>query len=272
MNDDLQPLKNRLRWLNRSILILGVAILLGVIVWAVRGLGGSESGTKSTVVHPASSASNVATRAASAVTAAQPKPALSTAQQERAAAAAMSALSSASAPAPAAPALASAPAKSTESTESTESSKTSSLAAASAAHSVASAPAAQAVAPETAAPALVPPSTVKPKATERKSAAPTRTAKTSTSAAKHRQAGAVGVCHAAGWYVQVGAFGKQQSIDRLARKLHGAGYTRVCVAAQDVRGLSLFYVGPYRNADAARAARDPLRKLTGTEGLLRKLP
>lgn len=269
MNDDLQPLKNRLRWLNRSILVLGVAILLGVIVWAVRGLGGSESGTKSTVVHPASSASNVATRAASAVTAAQPKPALSTAQQERAAAAAMSALSSASAPAPAAPALASAPAKSTESTES---SKTSSLAAASAAHSVASAPAAQAVAPETAAPALVPPSTVKPKATERKSAAPTRTAKTSTSAAKHRQAGAVGVCHAAGWYVQVGAFGKQQSIDRLARKLHGAGYTRVCVAAQDVRGLRLFYVGPYRNADAARAARDPLRKLTGTEGLLRKLP
>ena len=76
----------------------------------------------------------------------------------------------------------------------------------------------------------------------------------------------------AGWYVQVGAFGKQQSIDRLARKLHGAGYTRVCVAAQDVRGLRLFYVGPYRNADAARAARDPLRKLTGTEGLLRKLP
>lgn len=262
MNDDLQPLKNRLRWLNRSILILGVAILLGVIVWAVRGLGGSESGTKSTVVHPASSASNVATRAASAVTAAQPKPALSTAQQERAAAAAMSALSSASAPAPAAPAQASAP---------VISSKASSPAAASV---VASAPATQAVAPETTASAVAPPSTAKPKpkTPERKSAAPVRTAKTSTSAAKHRQAGTVGVCHAAGWYVQVGAFGKQQSIDRLARKLHGAGYTRVCVAAQDVRGLRLFYVGPYRNADAARAARDPLRKLTGTEGILRKLP
>lgn len=262
MNDDLQPLKNRLRWLNRSILVLGVAILLGVIVWAVRGLGGSESGTKSTVVHPASSASNVATRAASAVTAAQPKPALSTAQQERAAAAAMSALSSASAPAPAAPTQASAP---------VISSKASSQAAASV---VASAPATQAVAPETTASAVAPPSTAKPKpkTPERKSAAPTRTAKTSTSAAKHRQAGAVGVCHAAGWYVQVGAFGKQQSIDRLARKLHGAGYTRVCVAAQDVRGLRLFYVGPYRNADAARAARDPLRKLTGTEGILRKLP
>ena len=264
MNDDLQPLKNRLRWLNRIILVLGVAILLGVIVWAVRGLGGSESGTKSTVVHPASSASNVATRAASAVTAAQPKPALSTAQQERAAAAAMSALSSASAPAPAAPTQASAPAVS---------SKASSLAAASAARSVASVPATQAVAPEMAAPAVAPPSTAKPKATERKPAAPARTAQASTtSTVKHRRAGAVGVCHAAGWYVQVGAFGKQQSIDRLASKLHGAGYTRVCVAARDVRGLRLFYVGPYRNADAARAARDPLRKLTGTEGLLRKLP
>ncbi len=248
-------------------------MLLGVIAWAVLGLRGPDSGTKSTVVHPASSASNVATRAASAVAAAQPKPALSTAQQERAAAAAMNALSSASAPAPGASTPASAPAVSTVS------SKASSLAAASvaasAAHSVASAPATQAVAPQTTASAAAPSSTVKPKpkAPERKSAAPARTTQASTpSAGKHRQAGAVGICRAAGWYVQVGAFGKQQSIDRLARKLHGAGYTRVCVAGQDVRGLRLFYVGPYRNADAARAARDPLRKQTGTDGILRKLP
>jgi cell division septation protein DedD len=71
--------------------------------------------------------------------------------------------------------------------------------------------------------------------------------------------------------VQVGAFGKQQSIDRLAQKLHAAGYARVCVVAQPVRGLHLFYVGPYKSAAAARDARSPLHKLTMAEGVLRKL-
>lgn len=86
-----------------------------------------------------------------------------------------------------------------------------------------------------------------------------------------KRVGAVGVCRSAGWYVQVGAFGKQQSIDRLASKLHRAGYTQVCVAAQQVRGLHLFYVGPYKNAASARDAKAPLHKLTGAEGILRKL-
>ena len=59
MNDDLQPLKNRLRWLNRSILALGILILLGLIVWAVVGLRQPAKGvTTSTVIHPASSAAN----------------------------------------------------------------------------------------------------------------------------------------------------------------------------------------------------------------------
>ncbi|HOI67060.1 MAG TPA: SPOR domain-containing protein, partial [Thiomonas arsenitoxydans] len=57
----------------------------------------------------------------------------------------------------------------------------------------------------------------------------------------------------------------------LASKLHRAGYTQVCVAAQQVRGLHLFYVGPYRNAASARDAKAPLHKLTGVEGILRKL-
>lgn len=265
MNDDLQPLKNRVRWLNRGILVLGILILLGLIAWAALGLRGSAPGTKSTVVHPASSASNVAARSASAVAASQPKPALSTAQQERNAAAAMNALAAASQPAAATATQASAPAVS-----STASIAASTPAAPSAAETTAAAAAASAKAPGVAAA----PSTVKPepKPKHRPTATPVRKAHAPASTEKPRPSGAVGVCRAAGWYVQVGAFGKQQSIDRLARKLHGAGYAQVCVVAKEVRGLRLFYVGPYRNADAARAARGPLRKLTGTEGILRKLP
>ncbi|MGE0070124.1 MAG: SPOR domain-containing protein [Thiomonas sp.] len=248
MNDDLEPLKNRLRWLNRSILVLGILILLGLVAWAVFGLRQTAPGSKSTVIHPASSASNLATRAASAVATAQPKPAMSTAQQERAAAAAMNALSAASAPQTGAAA-----------------------ATASEAAAVSSAPANAASAPiktQTAIPQTAS-SAVRTGVAPRP--APERAAPKPKPVAQPKRAGAVGVCRTAGWYVQVGAFGKQQSIDRLAQKLHRAGYTRVCVAARQVRGLHLFFVGPYKNAAAARDARAPLRKLTGVEGILRKL-
>lgn len=256
MNDDLHPLKNRLRWLNRSILALGVLILLGLIVWAVVGLRKPAVQTTSTVIHPASSASNLPTRSASAVAASAPRPAMSTAQQEKTAAAAMDALSAASAPAaavvasqPAAPAAPSAPSKPPE----------------------ASSPAAAApAAPPVAAPPVAPSKPQRHKAVvpvskqERTSSRPT--------AAREQRVGTVHVCRTGGWYVQVGAFGKQRSIDRLAQRLHRAGYTQVCVAARTARGLHLFYVGPYRDAAAARAARAPLHKLTGAEGILRKLP
>jgi cell division protein FtsN len=265
LNDDLQPLKNRLRWLNRSILVLGVLILLGLIVWAVVGLRKPTPGTESTVIHPASSASNRAARAASAVAAAAPKLAMSTAQQERAAAAAMDALSAASAPKTAATA-----------------SQAARVASAAAPTQTASAPApAPTAVVETASSAVtaaapskpVAKPVAKPKPEQHKPAVQARTepARAAATPAKPKRVGAVGVCRTAGWYVQVGAFGKQQSIDRLASKLHRAGYTQVCVAAQQVRGLHLFYVGPYRNAASARDAKAPLHKLTGAEGILRKL-
>jgi len=272
LNDDLQPLKNRLRWLNRSILALGILILLGLIAWAVVGLRKPAVGTTSTVIHPASSASNLLTRAASAVVASRPRPAVSTAQQEKAAAAAMDALSAASAP----------------------------QAAGVAAKAVAaSAPSAQSRAPEASQPALAPSAALppvaqapvanpqpepasksepKPEPKPQQHKVTTQDHKATaqprprTATAKLQRVGAVPVCHRAGWYVQVGAFGKQHSIDRLAQHLHRAGYTEVCVATNEVRGLRLFYVGPYRNAATARAARAPLHKLTGTEGILRKLP
>ena len=256
MNDDLQPLKNRLRWLNRSILALGVLILLGLVVWAVQGLRKPQVGTTSTTIHAASSVPDMLTPAASQV-AASPKPVASMAQQEKTAAAQMNALSAASTPTAAV--LASQPAAPSERASQT------------AVASVAAESAPQAAVPQAAAPETV----VKPKATAHK-AATHATKQTSSAvrpvATKPQRIGTVHVCHAAGWYLQVGAFGKQHSIDRLAQRLHRAGYSRVCVAAKDVRGLRLFYVGPYRNADAARAARAPLHKLTGTEGILRKLP
>lgn len=262
MNDDLQPLKNRLRWLNRSILVLGVLILLGLIVWAVVGLRKPTPGTESTVIHPASSASNRAARAASAVAAAAPKPAMSTAQQERAAAAAMDALSAASAP----------------KTAAETASQAARVASAATPTQTASAPTpAPTSVVETASSAVTAAAPSKPvvkhKPAQHKPAVHARTepARAAATPAKPKRVGAVGVCRAAGWYVQVGAFGKQQSIDRLASKLHRAGYTQVCVAAQQVRGLHLFYVGPYRNAASARDAKAPLHKLTGVEGILRKL-
>lgn len=269
MNDDLQPLKNRLRWLNRGILALGVLILLGLIVWAVVGLRKPEVGTSSTVIHPASSASNLLTRAASAVVASTPRPAMSTAQQERAAAAAIDALSAASAPAAAAASQPAAPSAPSEISKAPEASSPAVV------KPVAAPPVAPAVAvkPEPA-PEPAPEPKPAPKPQQHKAATQQHKAQPSPrpAAAKPQRVGAVQVCRAAGWYVQVGAFGKQESIDRLAQRLHRAGYTQVCVAAKEVRGLHLFYVGPYRDAAAARAARAPLHKLTGAEGILRKLP
>ncbi len=267
MNDDLQPLKNRLRWLNRSILVLGILILLGLIVWAVVGLRKPTPGAESTVIHPASSASNRAARAASAVAAAAPKPAMSTAQQERAAAAAMDALSAASAP------------KTAAETTSQPAGVTSAAAPAEVASAPTPAPAAVVETASSAVAAVAPSKPVaKPESAQHKRAqhkpavqARIEPARAAAAAAKPKRVGAVGVCRTAGWYVQVGAFGKQQSIDRLASKLHRAGYTQVCVAAQQVRGLHLFYVGPYKNAASARDAKAPLHKLTGAEGILRKL-
>ena len=257
MNDDLQPLKNRLRWLNRSILALVVLILLGLIAWALVGLRKPAVGTVSTVIHPASSASNLLTRTASAVVASTPRPALSTAQQEKAAAAAMDALATDSAPRTAAVAsqavAASAPSETSKAPEATSPALATPAAAPSVAQAAVSKPE-----PE-------PAPKHEPKPQQHK-------ATTQHHKPKVQRVGAVQMCHLAGWYVQVGAFGQRQSIDHLAQRLHRAGYTRVCVAAKEVRGLRLFYVGPYRDAAAARAARAPLHKLAGTEGILRKLP
>ncbi|HML82717.1 MAG TPA: SPOR domain-containing protein [Thiomonas arsenitoxydans] len=271
MNDDLQPLKNRLRWLNRSILVLGVLILLGLIVWAVVGLRKPRPGTESTVIHPASSASNRAARAASAVAAAAPKPAMSTAQQERAAAAAMDALSAASAPKTAAE-TASQAARVASAAAPTQTASAPTPAPTSVVEAASSAVTAAAPSKPVANP-IAKPKSAQHKLAQHKPAVQARTepARAAAAAAKPKRVGAVGVCRTAGWYVQVGAFGKQQSIDRLASKLHRAGYTQVCVAAQQVRGLHLFYVGPYKNAASARDAKAPLHKLTGVEGILRKL-
>ncbi len=279
MNDDLQPLKNRLRWLNRAILALVVLVLLGLIAWAVIGLRKPQPSVSSTVIHPASSASNLATRAASAVAAATPKPAPSTAQQERAAAAAIDALSAASSPAAASHPAAQAPVApmQTLTPQPVASAPPKVAAAATPLQAPTVLPASTAsAAPQAAAkPKPTPRLQVKhPKPSAAHSAATAQPHKSRTppvppSTATPRSA-TVSVCRAAGWYVQLGAFSKTPSIDRLAQRLHRAGYTQVCLAPEEVRGLRLFYVGPYRTAAAARAARERLHALTGTEGMLRK--
>jgi cell division septation protein DedD len=258
LNDDLQPLKNRLRWFNRAILTLGVLILLGVIVWAVVALRKPTVGTVSTLVHPASAVSSASlARREPAPVAAASNPASTAAQQQKAAAAAIAALAAASAPAsaPHAPASQSARASSAE--------PASAPPPAAASRPVAAAPATHA---ESARPAPTPVHRV-----QRHEAAVRHDQRVVRAAAGAGHVGTVAVCRAGGWYVQLGAFAKPQSVSRLAQRLHRAGYAEVCVAPRQVHGLHLFYVGPYRNAAAARAAVKRLHALTGAEGIVRRL-
>jgi cell division septation protein DedD len=196
---------------------------------------------------------------------------MSTAQQERAAAAAMDSLSAASAPKTAAAtssqAAGATSAAAPEEVASAPTKVQTAVVAAAGSAVTAAAPSKPVVKPVTQ--PVTKPKSVPTKPAQHKPAVHAR-AEPARVAAKPRRVGSVGVCRTAGWYVQVGAFGKPQSIDRLASKLHRAGYTQVCVAAQQVRGLHLFYVGPYKNAAAARNAKAPLHKLTGAEGILRK--
>lgn len=275
MNDDLQPLKSRVRWLNRGILILGVLVLLGVAAGAFFGLRKPDVGTTSAVVHPASAVppATVATTSTASAAASAPKPAMRTAERERAAAAAVNALSAASAPGVTGSAPAEHPAAIASVPE-----------AASAAMSAAAKPSTHA------APATTPASGTQVAAPKAQHAAkpakakePRHTAPVASPASRHaeatvapkpRAAGGradeVGVCRTAGWYLQVGAFAQQASVDKLAARLHSAGYAEICLAPERPRGLRLFYVGPYHNAGEARAARLRLRELTGAEGILRK--
>jgi hypothetical protein len=277
LNDELQPLKNRLRWLNRGILLLGVLILIGLAVWAAVGLRKPAVGTTTTVISPAarpSAPAPLASASAAAHAASTPRQAPSAAQVQKAAAAAIDALAAAgSAPQAAAQAAPAAAAASHPAPAQTAQPATPASPAAPAHMPVqqvqppASQTSARPAHPQHAAAPHKPPRQRAP----RQAAAAQGAAAHGAVAARH-PVGAVAVCRRAGWYVQVGAFGKPQGIERLAQRLHRAGYTEVCLAAQTVRGLRLFYVGPFRSAAAARAARAPLHRLTGAEGILRKLP
>lgn len=116
-----------------------------------------------------------------------------------------------------------------------------------------------------------------------KATEPRRTASIALPASRHAEAtvapkprtaggraGEVDVCRTTGWYLQVGAFAQQASVDKLATRLRRAGYREICLAPERPRGLRLFYVGPYHDAGEARAARPRLRELTGAESILRK--
>jgi len=265
LNDELQPLKNRLRWLNRGILLLGVLILIGLAAWAVVGLRKPAVGTTTTVIVPTVRPSALASAAARGASA--PRQAPSSAQVQKAAAAAIDALAAAG----------SAPRAAAQPTPAAAGSHPAAVLAAAPAS-----PAAPAQMPAQPQETQMPHAASRPVQPQHEHAAAARKPPQQRAvrlatpahrvAAARQPAGVVAVCRSAGWYVQVGAFGKPQGIERLAQRLHRAGYTEVCLAPRTVRGLRLFYVGPFRSAAAARAARAPLHTLTGTEGILRKLP
>lgn len=276
MNDPIQPLANRLRWLNRGILVLGLLVLLGIAVWAFIALRGSGRTTATSVVHvastPLASASSVRRAAASA-------PAQAASVQQRAAAAVVAA-GKASAP-----------------TVEAASHPTASAATASA--SVASAPAVPvaasapikraalrptASAPDRsskAAPTGATHGTTAVAVKRRPHPTPTTDAEASSSPphaplrhrheAVARSQSASDTCRTTGWYVQVGAFSQQSSIDRLTAKLRRAGYAKTCLAPARIRGLQPLYVGPYVDAAAAAIARTHLRSVTGNEGIVRNI-
>lgn len=262
MNDDSRPLQNRLRMLNRGILVAGILVLIALAIAAFIALRKPAQGVTTTVVSSSGSAPGASAPAAPglAATASAASAAASGPKQptvvEASAAAAMQALA-ASAPAPRA-----------SGAEANIAPPASMPVPVEAPHEAAAPAESQPVAPAVVKPEPKTAATAKP---HHREAAAKRKA-----TAKHERvtshAGLVAglpSCATPGWYVQIGAFSNEASIRRMAHKLRGLGYQAFCIGPDHPQNLQLFYVGAYVSANAARAARDKLHQETGTRGILR---
>lgn len=299
MKDASQNVENRLRWLIRGIVVAAIAVFIAILVGVYSMLRKPETGVKTTVLSGASAPAARASSVAEAATVPSPS------QTEASAAAAMRALgaggagasapkSVASTPTAAAVAPAVQPAIAASANKPAIAAAAALLSASAKAAAPAEAPPAASAAParlrEKSAARL--PSVEKPrrhaaahrsppeaKLSARAAANPERAAARPAASREHAttRAEARGTtaglpqCATAGWYVQMGAFSEVGSVERLARKLRGLGYRAFCIGPAHPKGLKLFYVGAYLDAEAAARARDRLEKQTGTRGIVRRV-
>jgi DedD protein len=74
-----------------------------------------------------------------------------------------------------------------------------------------------------------------------------------------------------GWLVQVGAFSQLENARRLHAKLSQKGYTAILDPPNPQKGKTVrVEVGPYKDADAAKAAQARIQSEFGIKGVVRK--
>ncbi|NNM66090.1 MAG: SPOR domain-containing protein [Burkholderiales bacterium] len=263
MTDSLDAIQNRLRWINRGILLMAVLVLVGLLVFALRSF---QSG-RTVVVNQAGA------RAPGAIVATS-KPATSAslakpiAPNSAAAIPGAAHAASVSRPTPQAPTSASSFAHTLANTA------PKSLKAADVNHAGSAAPAE----PGAHSPIVHSANlehnvkTVRlrlhPKETRRIKTNPIPTEARAN--VRHRLASKSAMCRRPGWYVQVGAFAEDWRFERLRIRMQHDGFA-TCKALQTPMDLSLLLVGAYPTRDSARRAQLRIKKLLGTDNYLRHL-
>lgn len=270
MTDSLDAIQNRLRWINRGILLMAVLVLVGLLVFALRSLqaGRTSAAQMKTVIvnQPGAKAPRVliaASKPATPAPAAEPNAPSPAAAIPGAAHAA-----SASRPTPQASTSASLSAHTLANAASTP------LKAADVNHAGSAAPAEPAARPP-----IVHSANLEHKVkTDRLRLHPreTRHIKPNPVRAEargnvqHRLVSKSAICLRPGWYVQVGAFAEDWRFERLQIRMQRDGFA-TCKAPQTPKDLSLLLVGAYPTRDSARRAQLGIKKLLGTDNYLRHL-
>ena len=258
MTDPLDAIQNRLRWINRGILLAAILVLAGLSALAIRTLQGPRTQTKVETV----SLPQVAVRRASAAHASTQVPAPPHAPESRPSGprpAPSHALPSVPASRPgAAPPLAAPLSASGAGSPGREGAS----GAAQADHQARPAESAK-----LASAASAGPSTKKARTQSAFEHAPVAEPKVPG----HHKARLAPTCEQVGWYVQVGAFAEDVRFARLRSRLTREGFT-TCRAPQTPRSLRLLLVGAYPTREQANQARMRLEKLLGSASYLRHLP
>ena len=258
MTDPLDAIQNRLRWINRGILLAAILVLAGLSALAIRTLQGPKTQTKVETVNLPSVAAHRASAALASAQASAPPQALES-RPSGPVPDQSHALPSAPASRPgSAPSLAAPPSASGASSPEREGPP----GAAQADH--------QARPAESAKPASTAsagPSAKKARTQSAFEHAPMAEPKVPG----HHKARLAPTCEQVGWYVQVGAFAEDVRFERLRSRLTHEGFA-TCKAPQTPRRLSLLLVGAYPTRERANLARIRLEKLLGSASYLRHLP
>ncbi|SCC91057.1 conserved hypothetical protein [Thiomonas sp. X19] len=270
MTDSLDAIQNRLRWINRGILLMAVLVLVGLLVFALRSLQAGRTSAvqiKTVVVNqPGAKApgAHIATsKPATSASAAEPN-----APNPAAAIPGAAHAASASRPTPQAPTSASSSAHTLANAASKP------LKAVDVNHAGSAAPAE----PAAHSPIVHFANLEHKVKTDRLRLHPRQARRIKTNPVptearanvRHRLASKSAMCHRPGWYVQVGAFAEDWRFERLRIRMRHDGFA-TCKAPQTPMDLSLLLVGAYPTRDSARRAQLRIKKLLGTDNYLRHL-